>query len=176
MRRLATHRLRGTALAAMVVVAFLVVGAVPALAFDRQANETTMLRLINKARTSRGLHAVRVVTTLDRAALRHSRDMLQRDYFAHSSLSGATVATRARASGYSVSGCTRWTVGEVIAWGTSYRGTPRAIFKAWMHSRSHRTIILTKNWRDVGIGCSRGEFRGLSGAIMYTVDFGRRVR
>jgi uncharacterized protein YkwD len=176
MRRLATHRLRGTALAAMVVVAFLVVGAVPALAFDRQASERTMLRLINRARTSRGLHRVRIVTTLDRAALRHSRDMLQRDYFAHSSLSGATVATRARAAGYSVSGCTRWTVGEVIAWGQSYRGTPETIFKAWMHSRSHRSIILGKRWRDGGVGCSLGEYRGLSGVIMYTVDFGRRVQ
>jgi uncharacterized protein YkwD len=160
----------------MVVVAFLVVGAVPALAFDRQANEKTMLQLINKARTSRGLHAVRIVRTLDRAALRHSRDMLYRDYFAHSTLSGATVATRARAAGYSVSGCTRWTVGEVIAWGQSSRGAPRAIFKAWMHSRSHRKVILDRRWRDVGVGCSRGNYRGISGVIMYTVDFGRRVR
>ena len=42
-----------------------------------------MLRLINHARTSRGLAAVKVVGALDRAALSHARDMLARDYFSH---------------------------------------------------------------------------------------------
>ena len=102
--------------------------------------------------------------------------MIAHDYFAHSSLGGATVATRARSAGYSVSGCSQWSVGEVIAWGMSVRGTPQAIFRAWMHSSSHRQVILARRWRDVGIGCARGSYRGLSGVIMYTVDFGRRVQ
>ena len=45
-----------------------------------------------------------------------------------------------------------------------------------MNSSAHRQVILTARWRDVGIGCSRGTFKGLSGVVMYTVDFGRRVR
>jgi uncharacterized protein YkwD len=101
--------------------------------------------------------------------------MIAHDYFDHSSLSGATVSTRTRSAGYSVSGCSRWSVGEVIAWGMSVRGTPKAVFRAWMHSNSHRQVILTRQWRDVGVGCARGSYRGLSGVIMYTVDFGRRV-
>jgi len=64
----------------------------------------------------------------------------------------------------------------VIAWGKSTRGTPGSVFRAWMRSRSHRSIILGKRWRDVGIGCYRGTFKGMSGVIMYTVDFGRRVQ
>ena len=47
------RRLTGAALVAL--IALLVVGSVPALGFDRAANEATMLRLINHARTSRGL-------------------------------------------------------------------------------------------------------------------------
>jgi uncharacterized protein YkwD len=155
---------------------FLTLGAAPALAFDRAANEAKMLRLVNHARVSRGLATVKVVTTLDRAALNHSLDMLSRDYFSHSSLAGATVGTRAVRAGYSTTGCSQWTVGEVIAWGVSYRGTPESIFRGWMNSTAHRRIILGRSWRDVGIGCARGTFKGMSGVIMYTVDFGRRVR
>ena len=168
------RRLTGAVLIALFTM--LVVGAVPALAFDRAANEATMLQLINHVRVSRGLHAVKIAGPLDQAALAHSRDMIAHDYFAHSSLSGATVATRARGAGYAVSGCSQWAVGEVIAWGMSARGTPQAVFKAWMHSSSHRQVILTSRWRDVGIGCARGSFQGMSGVLMYTIDFGRRVQ
>ena len=167
-------RLTGAALVALLTL--LILSVAPAFAFDRSASEATMLRLINRTRTSHGLHAVKVHAALDKAALSHSRDMIAHDYFAHSSYAGGSVAKRARGAGYSTSGCSHWEVGEVIAWGKSYRGTPEAIFKAWMHSSEHRHIILIKRWRDVGLGACRGTFRGLSGVVMYTVDFGRRVQ
>jgi len=167
-------RLIGATLVALLTA--LILSTTPAFAFDRQANEATLLRLINHARTSRGLAAVKVQAALDKAALAHSREMVSRDYFAHSSSAGASVASRARSAGYSTSGWSRWEVGEVIAWGKSYRGTPQVIFKAWMHSSSHRRIILGKRWRDAGLGACRGTFNGLSGVIMYTVDFGRRTQ
>lgn len=168
------RRLTGAALVALTTL--LLAGAAPALAFDRSASEAAVLKLINQTRRSRGLTAVRVAGALDRAALAHSRDMLARDYFAHSSLAGAGVAARARGAGYSVSGYEQWSVGEVIAWGTGTRGTPASVLKAWMNSSTHRRVILTARWRDVGIGCSRGTFKGRSGVVMYTVDFGRRIR
>jgi uncharacterized protein YkwD len=168
------RRLSGAMLIALFV--FLVAGAVPALAFDHSACEATMLRLVNHARTSRGLHAVRVVGPLDQAALLHSRDMIAHDYFSHSSLSGATIATRARGAGYTTGGCSQWSVGEVIALGSSSKGTPESIFKGWMRSSAHRRIILAGRWRDVGIGCARGSYKGFSGVVMYTIDFGRRVQ
>jgi len=168
------RRLTGAALVALSTL--LLAGATPALAFDHSANEAAVLKLINQTRRSRGLAAVGVTGTLDRAALAHARDMIARDYFAHSSLAGAGVAARARGAGYSVSGYEQWSVGEVIAWGKGTRGTPASVFKAWMNSSSHRQVILTARWRDVGVGCSRGTFKGLSGVVMYTIDFGRRIR
>ncbi len=84
------RRLTGAML--ITLFAFLLAGPVPALAFDHSANEATMLRLVNHARTSRGLHAVKIVASLDRAALLHSRDMIGHDYFSHSSRGGATLA------------------------------------------------------------------------------------
>jgi uncharacterized protein YkwD len=154
------------------VVAFLLAGATPALAFDHSAYEATMLRLVNHTRTSRGLHAVKIVASLDRAALLHSRDMIGHDYFSHSSRGGATLAARARSAGYPGGSA----LGEVIAYGSSFRGTPASIFKGWMRSGSHRQVILTPRWRDAGIGCARGTYQGYAGVVMYTIDFGRRTQ
>jgi uncharacterized protein YkwD len=154
------------------LLAFLLAGPAPALAFDHTAYEATMLRLVNHARTSRGLHAVRIVSSLDRAALLHSRDMIGHDYFSHSSRGGATLAARARSAGYPSGSA----LGEVLAYGSSSRGTPASIFKSWMRSSSHRQVILTARWRDVGIGCARGTYQGYSGVMMYTIDFGRRTQ
>jgi uncharacterized protein YkwD len=154
------------------VFAFLLAGSTPALAFDHSAYEATMLRLVNHARTSRGLHSVKIVASLDQAALLHSRDMIAHDYFSHSSRGGASFATRARSAGYPSGSA----LGEVIAYGSSFRGTPASIFKSWMRSSSHRQVILTQRWRDVGIGCARGTYKGYSGVVMYTVDFGRRTQ
>ena len=135
-----------------------------------------MLRLINDARTSRGLHALSMHHSLRRSARAHSTDMVRRDYFAHSSLSGLGIGTRARQAGYGISGWSQWSVGEVIAWGSGSLGEPKAVFKAWMRSSGHRSVIFGKRWRDVGVGCSRGTFKGMSGVCMWTVDVGRRVQ
>jgi uncharacterized protein YkwD len=162
--------------AAAVTLLLLCAAATPALAFDRAAAETTMLRLINHARTSRGLHALSTHDALHKAARAHSSDMIKRDYFAHSSLSGRGVGARARRAGYKADGWSQWSVGEVIAWGSGSRGAPTAVFKAWMRSSGHRSIILGKRWRDVGVGCCRGAFKGIGGVNMWTVDVGRRVQ
>ena len=148
----------------------------PAAAFDRVVNETTLFRLVNHARVQQGLRPLLFAEPLRRAALSHSRDMLAHDYFGHSSLAGAGIGARARRAGYASGGLSSVTVGEVIAWGKSYRGSPQSVFRNWMRSGIHRHVILSSRWRDVGIGCVRGTYRGICGAIMYTVDFGRRAQ
>jgi uncharacterized protein YkwD len=153
-----------------------VAAAGPAVAFDRRANERALLQLINHARTRRGLARLRLNAPLDRAALSHSRSMLAHGYFSHSSLGGGSYCGRLVHAGYRRKGCTSWMVGEVIGWGAGARGTPRAVFTAWMHSRAHRSILLGRRWRDVGVGAASGTFRGLSGAVLFTVDQGRRTR
>ena len=136
--------------------------------------EKRVLRLINRARVRRGLHKVRVVRSLERASRSHSASMLSRDYFSHSSYGGATFAARLLAFGYSRSGRCFWQVGEVIGWGKGTAGTARSVFRAWMHSPAHRTVIFTKCWHDCGIGAKLGAYGNLSGVRMFTVDFGRR--
>lgn len=166
------------AVLAALTVALALAVAIPeqADAFSSSANERALVKLINHARSQRGLKTLDAASALCRAARAHSRDMLARDYFGHSSLCGTSFDTRARRAGYSRSGCSSWAVGEVLAWGRGLRGTPQAAFALWMRSPAHRRSILNRRWRDIGVGCRQGTFRGVSGAIMYTVDFGRRLR
>ena len=135
-----------------------------------------MLRLIGHAREQRGLAPLHVHAALSRAALAHSRDMMRRHYFSHLSPGGASCAARARRAGYATSGCRSWAISEVIGWGMSSVGTPQAIFRSWMRSAYHRSIILGRRWRDAGVGCASGTFNGASGSWMYTVDVGRRSK
>ena len=160
--------------ALILVLAVAAVAAEPVRASQRTANEAVMLQLINHARAQRGLAPLHVHAALSRAALAHSRDMMRHDYFSHASPCGASCATRARRAGYATSGCRLWAVSEVIGWGRSCLGTPQAVFTSWMRSAYHRSIILGRRWRDVGVGCVSGTFAGASGSWMYTVDVGRR--
>ena len=153
-----------------------VASAGPAGAFDRQASESTLLKLINHARAKRGLASLRVNTALDQAALSHSRAMLSHGYFSHESIDDGSYCRRLLRAGYSSTGYRYWAVSEVICRGAGARGTPQAIFASWMGSSYHRSVLLGKRWRDVGIGAASGSFRGLSGSVCFTVDLGRRSK
>jgi uncharacterized protein YkwD len=138
--------------------------------------ERAMLGLINKARSNRGLATLRLRASLYRAAKSHSRSMIRRDYFSHTSRDGSTVAQRCKRAGYTSSGYSSWQVGEVIGLGSGSRGTAAAIFKMWMNSSAHRKVILAARWRDVGVGRASGTYKGVDGVRIFTVDFGRRTR
>jgi len=160
-----------------VVVVWLATGVAvtaPAAAFDRRATESTLLGLINHARAKRGLALVHLNTALDQAALAHSREMLSHGYFSHLSVGGGGYCERLLRAGYTCTGYRSWSAAEVIGRGAGTRGTPEAVFAAWMRSSIHRPILMGKRWRDVGIGAAAGTFRGVSGSVLYTVDLGRR--
>jgi uncharacterized protein YkwD len=123
---------------------------------------------INAIRVQSGLKPMGTTRPLRVAAVRHSRDMVRRHYFAHVSPSGQTVSDRARRAGY---GGER--LGENIGWGSGSLATPAAIVQAWMNSPPHRRIILTPDFRDVGVGIAQGAPSGGDGAT-YTLDVGRK--
>jgi len=162
--------------AVAVALGFAVAVAGPVAASQRTDNEAVLLQLIDQARARRGLAPLRVHAALSRAALAHSRDMMRHHYFSHSSPGGASCGARARRAGYSTSGCRSWAVSEVIGWGMRSAGTPHAVFASWMRSAFHRSVLLGRRWRDVGVGSVSGTFNGVSGSWMYTVDVGRRSR
>ncbi len=140
------------------------------------ADEKRVLELHNKARKSRGLRPLCVHPALTQAARAHSRDMLDRDYSSHTSPDGETVKQRLKRFGYDCSDCSYYAYGENIAWGCGSYGAPERIFRWWMHSSGHRSNILNKKFREVGIGVLTGTYKKCNQVTMYTVDFGTRRR
>lgn len=136
-----------------------------------------LLCLMNRTRARFGLQPLRRNRCLHRVGARHARDMVNRRYFAHTTPNGGTPGRRARASGY-VPRRARWVVGENIAWGVAGAARPRWVMRAWMNSPPHRHNILSRRFRDVGIGVARGvPVRGLRGARLratFSVEFGAR--
>jgi uncharacterized protein YkwD len=143
-----------------------------------EASDTQLARatlcLLNEERGRRGLGRLRLNDRLSAAADRHSRDMVRRNYFSHDSLSGATFVDRIRRTGY-LRSARSWSVGENLAWGSGSRGTPEQILRAWMDSPAHRANILTRRFREIGIGVAEGApVRVGVAAATYTTDFGSR--
>jgi len=133
------------------------------------AAEKRSLDLHNGARKSRGLRALCVHPALQKAARAYSRDMIDRDYFRHTSKGGLSPGARLRRAGYD------WRLyGENIAWGSGPRGSAARTFKVWMNSRHHRSNILDGGLREVGIGTATGAYRRHGGVTMWTADFGAR--
>ncbi len=140
--------------------------------------EYRMLRLHNEARAKRDLRRLCVHPKLQRAAREHSRDMLEKGYFSHYSRGGKeTPGERLHRYGYD------WSAyGENIAWGQGTLATPDKVFGQWMTNSEqnvHRKQILSRRYREVGIGTATGLFEPKPGhefpnASLWTVDFGSR--
>jgi uncharacterized protein YkwD len=141
---------------------------------SRQQIARATLCLMNAERRSRRLRILRPNARLSKAARRHSRDMVRRGYFSHTSPRGTTFPERIRCTGY-LRAASHWFVGENLAWGTGAKGTARRVVRAWMHSPSHRKVILRRSFRDAGVGVAWGvPDRHHAGGATYTVDLGVR--
>lgn len=140
----------------------------------RQELARATVCLVNNQRTSRGLHKLRLNPRLSRAARAHTQDMVAERYFDHVSEEGKDVVDRLTRTGY-IGEATSWVVGENLAWGSGARSTPRQIVGAWMHSAGHRQNILTRRFREIGIGIvfDTPAATGATGAT-YTTTFGAR--
>ena len=141
------------------------------LALIREA----MLCLVNRERALHGEAQLTVSAQLLTAAQAHTESMVEGSYFEHVGPSGDTPLARMRAAGYPAGSTAAFEVGENIAWGSLWLGSPRAIFDGWMNSPAHRANILDTRFRETAIGVSprlpRSWAHGQGGAI-YTQDFG----
>ena len=124
--------------------------------------EASLLQTMNTVRTSRGLAPLRLDVRLLRAARGHSADMMNRQYFAHGSVTARALAQRARGPVY----------GEDLAWGTGV--TAQSVVNNWLASPRHRAVLLRPGFRRIGIGVAFGTFVGHGGAAVVTADFAGR--
>jgi len=127
------------------------------------------LCLLNEKRRMDGLGPLHDNGDLEHASRGYARQMAAGKFFQHGDFVG-----RIRSSNY-LSGVGTWSVGENIAWGSGYLGTPKAIVYAWMHSPGHRANILNGGFSEIGVGIARGApVGGVGDGATYVTDFGRR--
>ena len=135
------------AIATVAAVAFLSVGMagascnVPANAGAMQAE---LIDQLNAERKARGLAAVRLSATLDKAAQGHACDNAKRMSISHVSSDGSNLQTRLRRAGYAYRTAAENT-------GRGFGSGARAV-QWWMNSPKHKDNILIAQVRDVGIG------------------------
>ncbi|HOU28346.1 MAG TPA: CAP domain-containing protein [Thermoleophilia bacterium] len=155
---------------------FLAGPAVAAVSLNKY--EAQLVAQINKVRAKRGLPRLRVNAKLVNAARSHSADMSLHKHFGHDSSNGEPWSARLVRHGYTRKGCRVWKAGENIQYATGLCSSPCLVVKAWMNSKGHRRVILTKAFRDIGVGAKKTEtgFRGIDGVVwFFTLDLGRRV-
>jgi uncharacterized protein YkwD len=131
----------------------------------------SILCLLNAERVARRLKPLRHNRKLARAAVGHSRDMVTRGYFAHNGADGDPVS-RIKRAGY-IPRAGVWTIGENLAYGTGAAASPAQIVAAWMRSPGHKANILTRGFKEIGIGIvPRAPIGGGGAGATFTTTFG----
>ena len=155
--------------------------AAPALASTSlNTYEKQLLAQVNKQRAKYGLAQLRLNGNLVAAARAHSTDMGARKYFEHDSPAPQSEAWSARIirCGYTNQGYHYWRAGENIYYGAGICSSPVAVVDAWMKSKAHRAVILTKIFRDIGVGAVKMDdgYGAIDGTVwFFTLDLGRRI-
>jgi uncharacterized protein YkwD len=117
-----------------------------------------MVRELNKLRAGHGLRPLKRSHSLHQSSSRYARFLMARNVFAHQ----ARIA---------VAGRFEW-AGENLELHWGWRPRPRYTVSRWMNSPEHREVILSGEWRWVGVGDSRGRFNS-STATIWVAHFGR---
>ncbi len=147
-------------------------------AHPAQAGNATVKRatlcLLNRQRKAHGRRALKPNKRLARAARKHARDMVERNYFSHTTPGGVSFVDRIMRQDYVDPG-QGWTLGENLAWGSYQLATPKSIVRSWMNSPGHRANILNPRFREIGIGVVRGAPQpDTESAATYATSFGTR--
>ena len=103
-----------------------------------------VLNLVNKERTSRGLKPLTLNVKLSNVATMKSQDMINKNYFDHTSPTYGSPFDMMNKFGISYR-----TAGENIAMGQT---TPQQVMNSWMNSEGHRKNILNPNFTELGVG------------------------
>jgi uncharacterized protein YkwD len=136
-----------------------------------QGIEQGMIALVNSYRAEHGLAPLTANNALMRAARSHSRDMVENNYFDHTSLDGEQFSRRLTRFGY------RWqSAGEAIGEASGLSSPSAAADQAvtmWRQSPPHNRILLTPSYKAVGIGAWCTGDTGGGSTCSFTLDAAR---
>lgn len=118
-----------------------------------------VVRLVNVERSKRGLSELSFNTELSNVATLKSQDMINKNYFDHTSPTYGSPFDMMKQFNISYR-----TAGENIAKG---QRTPAEVVNSWMNSPGHRANILNANFTDIGIGVAKSS----NGTLYWTQMF-----
>ncbi len=127
---------------------------------------STIVSLTNASRTEAKVPTLRENPLLSLAAQRKAKDMLARDYFAHTTPDGKRFWTWIDGTGYNYS-----LAGENLAVDFT---TPEAAHTALMASPTHRENIMNKRYKEIGVAVVTGTMDGQNTTVLVEM-FGTQV-
>lgn len=122
---------------------------------------TDVITLANTTRAKAHLSPLTENTQLSMAAKNKANDMIQHDYFAHTSPTGVDPWYWVKQSGYQYQAA-----GENLAINYTSAGEQHS---AWMKSATHRANILNTRYQEIGVAVISGEINGKEALV--TVEF-----
>ncbi|MCA1053781.1 SafA/ExsA family spore coat assembly protein [Rossellomorea aquimaris] len=122
--------------------------AIPGVDQTAQNYTYEVVRLVNAERAKVGLSPLKENWELSRVAKYKSQDMIDKNYFSHTSPTYGSPFQMMKDFGISYQAA-----GENIAAG---QRTPSEVVEAWMNSEGHRKNILSPTYTEIGVGYVKG--------------------
>ena len=111
----------------------------------------SLLVEVNRTRRAYGLRPLAYSARLASAATEHSTALATAGMFTHNWPTTGRLFSSWIRSYYPASGYRAWSAGENLVW-ASPGFTPASAVQQWLDSPTHRRVLLTKSWRELGIG------------------------
>ena len=121
--------------------------------------EGQVVVLVNKERANVGLAPLKANWELSRVARYKSQDMIDKNYFSHTSPTYGSPFDMMKNFGIKY-----MSAGENIAYG---QPTAASVMTGWMNSPGHKANILSKNYTEIGVGAAKKA----DGTIYWTQQF-----
>lgn len=123
------------------------------------AQQQEVLNLVNQERAKVGAKPLTLNKELSNVATTKSQDMINKNYFDHTSPTYGSPFDMMKQFGISYR-----TAGENIAMG---QRTPAEVMNSWMNSEGHRKNILNPNFTELGVGIAKAS----NGQLYWTQMF-----
>jgi uncharacterized protein YkwD len=114
---------------------------------DARSVEERVFLAVNRERRSRNLPVLSWSNALAAEARRHSREMERRGFFGHTDPERGTLINRLRSANIEYDACA-----ENLYKQSRSTGASSAAVAAWLRSRGHRTNLLSRIYRETGVG------------------------
>ncbi len=111
----------------------------------------TLVAAVNRARRAHGLRPLAYSGALASAATEHAKALATAGTFTHAWPTTGRLFSSWIRSFYPARGYRAWSAGENLLW-ASPGFTPASAVQQWLDSPAHRRVLLTKSWRELGIG------------------------